>query len=92
VLILREVLDWPAADVAEALDMTTAAVNGAPQRARARLGKAKLTEEQIDEPAGFYDRALIDRYAAAFQNADLVALEKLLTHPARPEAPICRSR
>jgi RNA polymerase sigma-70 factor (ECF subfamily) len=87
VLILREVLDWPAADVAEALDMTTAAVNSALQRARARLGKANLTEEQIDEPADFYHRALIDRYVVAFQNADLMALESLLTHDAVLEMP-----
>jgi RNA polymerase sigma-70 factor, ECF subfamily len=79
VLILREVLDWPAADAAEALGMTTAAVNSALQRARARLGEAGLHEDQIAEPADSGHRAQIERYAAAFENADLAALEKLLT-------------
>jgi RNA polymerase sigma-70 factor, ECF subfamily len=87
VLILREVLEWPAADVAAALDMTTAAVNSSLQRARARLGEAGLGEEQIDEPADPDHRALIDRYVVAFENADLAALEKLLTDDAVLEMP-----
>jgi RNA polymerase sigma-70 factor (ECF subfamily) len=87
VLILREVLEWPAADVAAALDMTTAAVNSALQRARARLGAAGADEEQIGEPADPEDRALVDRYVVAFENADLAALEKLLTEDAVLEMP-----
>src|SRR5712692_936896 len=79
VLILREVLDWPAADVAAALNMTTAAVNSSLQRARARLGEARLSEDQIGEPADPGHRAQVERYAVAFENADLAALEKLLT-------------
>jgi RNA polymerase sigma-70 factor, ECF subfamily len=79
VLILREVLEWPAADVAATLEMTTAGVNSALQRARARMVEAGLVEEQIDEPADVEDRALVERYVIAFENADLTALEKLLT-------------
>jgi RNA polymerase sigma-70 factor (ECF subfamily) len=87
VLILREVLDWPAADVAATLEMTSAAVNSALQRARARLGAAGLSEEQIDEPADPGDRAQVERYAVAFESADLAALEKLLTDDAVLEMP-----
>jgi RNA polymerase sigma-70 factor (ECF subfamily) len=87
VLILREVLDWPAADVAAAVDMTTAAVNSALQRARARLGQAGLGEDQIDEPADPGHRAQIERYVVAFENADLAALEKLLTDDVVLEMP-----
>jgi RNA polymerase sigma-70 factor (ECF subfamily) len=87
VLILREVLDWPAADVAAALDMTTAAVNSALQRARGRLGKATLSQDQIDEPADPYQRGQIERYVAAFENADLAGLEKLLADDVILEMP-----
>jgi RNA polymerase sigma-70 factor, ECF subfamily len=87
VLILREVLDWPAAEVAAALDMTTVAVNSALQRARARLGEAGLGEDQIDEPADPDRRAHVERYVAAFENADLAALEKLLADDAVLEMP-----
>jgi RNA polymerase sigma-70 factor (ECF subfamily) len=87
VLILREVLDWAAADVASALDMTTVAVNSALQRARARLSEAGLTEDLIGEPTDPRHRALAERYAVAFENADLVALEKLLTEDAVLEMP-----
>jgi len=87
VLILREVLGWPAADAAAALDMTPAAVNSALQRARARLGEAGLAEDQIDEPADPGRRAQVERYVVAFENADLAALEKLLTDDAVLEMP-----
>jgi RNA polymerase sigma-70 factor (ECF subfamily) len=84
VLVLREVLDWPAADVAATLDMTTAAVNSALQRARARLRDAGLTEDRIDEPP---DPTHVDRYAVAFQNADLAGLATLLTDDVVLEMP-----
>jgi RNA polymerase sigma-70 factor, ECF subfamily len=87
VLILREVLQWPADDVAAALDMTTGAVNSALQRARARLGSAGISEHAIQEPADSGARALVERYVTAFQNADLIALEQLLTEDATLEMP-----
>jgi RNA polymerase sigma-70 factor (ECF subfamily) len=87
VLIVREVLDWPAVDVAAALGMTTAAVNSALQRARARLGEAGLGEDRIGEPDDPGQRAQVESYAAAFENADLAALEKLLTEDAVLEMP-----
>jgi RNA polymerase sigma-70 factor (ECF subfamily) len=87
VLILRDVLDWSAAEVAAALDTTPAAVNSALQRARARLEEVGVGEEQIDEPSDPARRTLIDRYVTAFENADVAALERLLTDDAVLEMP-----
>jgi RNA polymerase sigma-70 factor (ECF subfamily) len=87
VLILRDVLRWRAAEVAELLGTTTTAVNGMLQRARARLEQAAPDMDQIHEPAGPADRALLDRYAAAFQNADVTAVMQLLREDAVFEMP-----
>jgi len=87
VLILRDVLRWRAAEVAELLDTTTAAVNGTLQRARARLELAAPDEDEIHEPADPRDRALLDRYARAFQNADITAVMRLLQDDAVFEMP-----
>ncbi|MCZ4120351.1 sigma-70 family RNA polymerase sigma factor [Streptomyces sp. H39-S7] len=87
VLILRDVLLWPAAEVAAALDTTTVAVNSSLQRARAELARIAPSEEQVSEPDDPWRRDLLDRYARAFERADLVALEELLTQDVRWEMP-----
>ncbi|HZG92014.1 MAG TPA: sigma-70 family RNA polymerase sigma factor [Pseudonocardia sp.] len=78
VLILREVLQWRAAEVAELLDTTVASVNSALQRARATLADQDLDERA---PAAEMDQAhtdLLERYADAFQRYDMTALVALL--------------
>ncbi|MVU80991.1 sigma-70 family RNA polymerase sigma factor [Nocardia sp. ET3-3] len=85
VLVLREVLDWPAAQVAASLDMTPAAVNSALQRARKTLSQSGIHEDDVTEPAD--QRAVVDNYVAAFENADLAALEKLLSDDVILEMP-----
>ena len=87
VLILRDVLGWRAAEVAELLGTTTAAANGALQRARAQLQQMAPTEDDIREPADRGDLALLNRYAAAFENADVAALTELLRDDAVLEMP-----
>jgi len=87
ILILRAVLDWPAADVAEALGTTVTAVNSGLQRARARLGESGLREDDVDEPATAQERAIVDKYMTAFQAADLAALRRLLVTDAILEMP-----
>src|SRR3954453_14532059 len=49
-LVLREVLQWPATEVGQMLDMTTASVNSALQRARAQLAEAAPDADHVAEP------------------------------------------
>jgi RNA polymerase sigma-70 factor, ECF subfamily len=87
VLILREVLTWPAADVASLLDTTTAAVNSSLQRARAELARLRPREDELSEPDEPLRRALLDQFQAAMENKDLVVLEGLFSADARWEMP-----
>ena len=87
VLILRDVLGWRAAEVAALLGTTTAAANSVLQRARAQLDRAGPAEDDLREPADPDDRALLDRYAAAFENADIAALMRVLREDAVLEMP-----
>ena len=87
VLILRDVLQWPASEVADLLGTTPTAVNGLLLRARARIEQAGLAQDEIREPEETPQRALLDRYAAAFENADASALAQLLREDAVFEMP-----
>jgi RNA polymerase sigma-70 factor, ECF subfamily len=87
VLILRDVLDFPAAEAAELLGTTTTAVNSGLRRARAQLAEARPAEEELAEPADPGHRALLDRFAAAFENADAGALAELLRQDVALEMP-----
>jgi RNA polymerase sigma-70 factor, ECF subfamily len=87
VLILRDVLDWPAAEVADLLGTSTAAVNSALQRARQQLRKAAPEPDELTEPDAAADRALLNRYATAFEQADVAALTDLLARDATFEMP-----
>ena len=87
VLILRDVVQFSAAEVAELLETTPSAVNSALQRARAHLADAAPSEEDVAEPDDADRRELLDRYCAAFENADLAALTELLQTDVRLEMP-----
>ncbi|MFL5620882.1 MAG: sigma-70 family RNA polymerase sigma factor [Gemmatimonadaceae bacterium] len=85
VLLLTQVLNWSAAETAEALDMSVAAVNSALQRARATLDTRNpsvvpraLNEEQ---------QRLVARYVAAFEAYDVATLTKLLHEEATLSMP-----
>jgi RNA polymerase sigma-70 factor, ECF subfamily len=82
VLLLREVLAFPAAEVATMLDTTTAAVKSTLQRARARLDQVSPAADQLTEPSGPEARRLLDRYVAAFERSDAAALEEALRRDA----------
>jgi RNA polymerase sigma-70 factor, ECF subfamily len=84
VLILRDVLGWPAREAAEPLEMTVAGVNSALQRARETM-RAQLPRRRLDwsaRPAA-EERAVVDRYMAALEHADDAALAALLADDVR---------
>src|SRR6516225_11882730 len=87
VLIMRDVLQWPAAEVADLLGMTTTAVNSGLRRARAQLAQVLPAEDELAEPAEPGQRALLDRFAAAFENADVSGLAELLREDVALEMP-----
>ena len=76
VLILCEVLKWPATEVAELLDTSVASVNSALQRSRATL--AQLDLDELDTAVDPENEALLTRYVAAFEAYDMTALASLL--------------
>jgi len=78
VLLLREVLGFPAAEVASMLGTSTPAVKSALQRARARLDEVSPAPERVIEPTEPRARELLGQYIAGFENADTTALEKAL--------------
>jgi RNA polymerase sigma-70 factor (ECF subfamily) len=82
VLILRDVLAWPAEEAAEVLGISPAAVHSTLQRARARLDRLNPAIDDVAEPAERDRRDLLDRYADAFERADIPALTRLLTEDA----------
>lgn len=87
VLILRDVVQFTAAEVAELLETTPAAVNSSLQRARAHLAELSPAEDDLAEPDDAARRELIDRYCAAFENADMAALTALLQADVKLEMP-----
>jgi len=89
VLLLREVLEWPAAEVAEWLDLSVPAVNSALQRARHTLKKCAQESGVLALAAqpGPQLQHLLDRYMALWQQADVPGLAALLREDARLNMP-----
>ena len=86
VLIMCEVLELSAAEVAEMLETTTASVNSALQRARKTVQDRTAVTSQQQELAALGDsgqRALVDAFVSAWERADLAALTSLLAEDAR---------
>ncbi len=78
VLILREVLAFPAAEVATMLDTSVAAVKSTLQRARARLDDVEPGGGDVSAPTDPDAQALLADYITGFENADVAALERAL--------------
>jgi RNA polymerase sigma-70 factor (ECF subfamily) len=90
VLILREVLGYSAAEVADLLETTVASVNSALQRARA------ATDERLPDPSQQQTlrmlgdeeiTAIVDRYVEAWERNDVEAVVSLLTEDAAISMP-----
>jgi RNA polymerase sigma-70 factor (ECF subfamily) len=86
-LVLREVLQLPAVEVAFVLDSSVASVNSSLQRARATLRAAGPVLEELREPADPTERAVVERYLAAFEAADVPGLTRLLADDVIMEMP-----
>jgi RNA polymerase sigma-70 factor (TIGR02960 family) len=86
ILILRDVLAFSAAETAEILGTTPAAVKSGLQRARARLNELEPEPEELLEPTDERARALLDGYITAFERADAGLLEDVLRSDATLEA------
>ena len=85
VLLLRDVLAFPAAEVAEMMDMSVAAVKSSLQRARARLAEADSGPDDVVEPSSPRARQLLDAYVTAFETANIDALTGVLRADTRLE-------
>jgi RNA polymerase sigma-70 factor, ECF subfamily len=82
VLLLREVLEWPAADVAEWLNLSVPAVNSALQRARRALHQRNVGSEPPIAEHRPHVHPLLDRYVAMWEQADIPGLVALLREDA----------
>ena len=79
ILILCDVLDWRAREVAQLLDITVAAVNGLLRRARSTMHASY----QQTEPVRRIDKtiqAMLKRYVEAWESGDVEALVALLSN------------
>ena len=86
-LILREVLSFSASEAAEILGTTVVSVNSSLQRARSRVKEAGIRPDRLSEPPAAEQRAWVDRYMKAFEQADIEGLKRLLTEDVVMEMP-----
>jgi RNA polymerase sigma-70 factor (ECF subfamily) len=90
VLILRDVLDWPARDVAELLEIGVAAVNSALQRARETLRRqlpAEAREDWTAPEVSEEERRLLDAYIDTHERGDVDAALALIADDMRVTMP-----
>ncbi|WP_166351263.1 RNA polymerase subunit sigma-70 [Phytoactinopolyspora limicola] len=90
VLLLRDVLGWPAKDTAELLGLTVAAANSHLARARATLRKSVPDRHDAWEPGNppnDDERAVLDRYMTAVGQGDLAAIAAVLAEDVQASMP-----
>jgi len=82
VLILRDVLGYPATEVADMLETTVDSVNSALKRARAGLQRRLppiTANDPAPAPGSPAEKAIVAQFVDAYESADLDALVSLLT-------------
>jgi RNA polymerase sigma-70 factor, ECF subfamily len=82
ILLLRDVLEWPASEVAEWLNLSIPAVNSALQRARRALQERKLLPEIPASLSTPQLQSLLDCYVTLWERADIPGLVSLLREDA----------
>lgn len=87
VLLLREVLRWSAAEVAELLETSVASVNSSLQRARATMASSEAREDDPITPMDEASQRLLARYVEAFEAYDVALLTALLREDAIQSMP-----
>ena len=88
VLVLRDVLQWRAAEVADAIGTSTAAVNSLLQRARAQLDAVGPSQDDpLSPPDSPEAREQLARYISAFEDYDIERLVDMFTTEAVWEMP-----
>jgi RNA polymerase sigma-70 factor (ECF subfamily) len=85
VLILRDVLEWSAAETADALDLSVAAANSALQRARATLADRALPEQPAELSAE--EQRLLKGFIRGHETGDFAAATKLMAEDIRITMP-----
>jgi RNA polymerase sigma-70 factor (ECF subfamily) len=90
VLILRDVLDWSAAETASLLETTVAAANSALQRARATLREqlpARPSDHSASQDLTADERTLLQGFMDTHENGDTAAAAAMLRDDARVTMP-----
>jgi RNA polymerase sigma-70 factor (ECF subfamily) len=86
VLVLRDVLGFAAAEVADILGTTSTSVNSTLIRARGGF-RPERTPELVPRPRSAEESAVVDRFVDAFQRGDLHSVLELLSEDARLSMP-----
>lgn len=90
VLLLRDVMGWSVAEVAELLEASEQSINSLLQRARATLHEHPIRRERISAASAFADpatRAHLDRFVAAFERYEMDELAGLLREDVEQSMP-----
>lgn len=79
VVILRDVMGYPAAEVADMLDTTVDSVTSALARARGRLRHLDRAPDAAPQPTSDAQRRLVESFVRAYEAADVDGVVSLLT-------------